>query len=198
MRGRGAPREGLQEELDPVGPRFAVLRRGASAPGRGPRRSRIEAIVRGVVLPGALFLSVSLFSVPFSWARPLWGCTSEAVPPRTDPEIAQESVPESAGDRAAESDAPVVLRWSTATEFERHGYHVFRGADPDGPFERLTDESIPGAGTTDLPQHYRFEDRTARPGSVYFYFVESVSTSGERERFTPVRPFVAGIGETSS
>ncbi len=82
---------------------------------------------------------------------------------------------------------PRVLRWSTANEFENYGYHVYRGLQEDGPFERLTEEAIPGAGTTDLPQSYRFEDPTAEPGVDYYYYVESVSTSGQRKRLTPVR-----------
>lgn len=188
--GRGASRERLCEAPGRVGPRFAVHRRSATGRRGGPRGARRIDVDLGC----ALFPRVLLLCVLPLCVLPLWGCASKTASPRTHPEIAQES----AHDRAAESESPVVLRWSTATEFERYGYHVYRGADPDGPFERLTDESIPAAGSTDLPQHYRFEDRTARPGSVYFYFVESVSTSGERERFTPVRPFVAGKGETSS
>jgi len=82
---------------------------------------------------------------------------------------------------------PRVLRWSTANEFENYGYHVYRGLQEDGPFERLTEEVIPGAGTTDLPQSYRFEDPTAEPDVAYYYYVESVSTSGQRKRLTPVR-----------
>ena len=89
----------------------------------------------------------------------------------------------------AEDTPPIVIRWSTANEFENYGYHVYRGLDAEGPFERLTEEAIPGAGTTDLPQHYRFEDPSAEPGVVYYYYVESVSMSGVRKRFTPVRPF---------
>lgn len=82
---------------------------------------------------------------------------------------------------------PRVVRWSTATEFESYGYHVYRGPTPDGPFERLTDDPLPGAGTTDVPQHYRYEDTSAEPGQTYYYFVESVSTSGRTRRLTPVR-----------
>lgn len=86
---------------------------------------------------------------------------------------------------------PVVLRWSTASEFERYGYHVYRGREEDGPFERLTGEAIPGAGTTDLPQDYRFEDPDVEPGEKYFYYVESVSTGGQRDRLTPIQAIEA-------
>lgn len=82
---------------------------------------------------------------------------------------------------------PVVVRWSTASEHECFGYHVYRAAHEDGPFERLTEEVVEGGGTTDLPHHYRFEDPEVEVGETYYYYVESVATDGNTERLTPVR-----------
>ncbi|MCB1056369.1 MAG: peptidyl-prolyl cis-trans isomerase [Acidobacteria bacterium] len=84
------------------------------------------------------------------------------------------------------SAPPRVVRWSTASEFECYGYHVYRGESPDGPFERMTAKPIACAGTSDVPQSYRFEDASATPGKVYYYYVEALSTSGERKRLTPI------------
>jgi len=89
--------------------------------------------------------------------------------------------------RKPDLPSPRVVRWSTATEFENYGYHVYRGTAPDGPFDRLTTEPIPGAGTSDLPHSYQYEDLTAEPGTVYYYYVEAISTSGQTRRLTPVR-----------
>ena len=85
---------------------------------------------------------------------------------------------------------PITLRWSTASEFENYGYHVYRSQSADGPFERLTGEAIEGAGTTDLEQRYAYVDEAAEVDVCYFYFVESVSIHGERKRITPVTPFM--------
>ncbi len=82
---------------------------------------------------------------------------------------------------------PRVIRWSTATEFESYGFDVYRSPTDKGPFTRLTEAPIPGAGTSDVPHSYRFEDATAVPGTVYYYYVEAISTSGRRRRLTPVR-----------
>lgn len=82
---------------------------------------------------------------------------------------------------------PRVIRWTTASELENFGYHVYRSTSPDGPFERLTAEPIPGAGTTDIPHSYSFEDFTAAVGEDYYYYVESIDTSGRTRRFTPIR-----------
>ncbi len=85
---------------------------------------------------------------------------------------------------------PITLRWSTASEFENYGYHVYRSRSSDGPFDRLTDEAVEGAGTTDLEQHYSYSDETAEVDVCYFYFVESISVHGTRKRITPVTPFI--------
>lgn len=94
-------------------------------------------------------------------------------------------------DPAATPD-PRVVRWTTASELENYGYHVYRGPTENGPFERLTGEPILGAGTSDVPHSYRFEDTTAVPGEVYYYYVESISTSGQTRRFTPVQRSAGG------
>ena len=80
------------------------------------------------------------------------------------------------------------VRWSTASEVDNFGYDVYRGTSPDGPFERITADPIPGAGTTDEPQKYSFVDDKIDPYQVYFYYVEAISLAGVRARFTPIIP----------
>jgi hypothetical protein len=79
-----------------------------------------------------------------------------------------------------------VIRWQTASEVENFGYDVYRGESAEGPFDRITADPVPGAGTTDEPQKYRFVDSGFDPTKRYFYYVESISLSGVREIFTPV------------
>ena len=78
------------------------------------------------------------------------------------------------------------LRWTTASEVENLGYDVYRAESEDGPFERINQDTIPGAGTSDDVQDYVFVDDTIHPGVAYYYYVESIALDGERERFTPV------------
>ena len=79
------------------------------------------------------------------------------------------------------------IRWSTASEVENFGYDVYRGEAEEGPFVRLTAKPIPGAGTSDEPHKYAYVDKDIDPTKDYWYYVESVSYSGVRERFTPVQ-----------
>jgi len=77
-------------------------------------------------------------------------------------------------------------RWTTASEQDNFGYDVFRGDKEEGPFEKVTKDPILGAGTTDETHKYEFRDDAIDPCKDYWYYVESISTSGQHERFTPV------------
>jgi len=84
-------------------------------------------------------------------------------------------------------DSPRIrLKWTTASEVDNYGYFVHRGDAEEGPFKVLNPRAIPGAGNSEVPSNYVYEDHAVEPGKTYFYWVESVSTRGEKEKFTPV------------
>ena len=78
------------------------------------------------------------------------------------------------------------LRWSTASEVDNFGYDVYRAESEDGPFERVNPDPIHGAGTTDETSHYEYVDAAIDPHKDYYYYIESISLAGFREKFTPV------------
>jgi len=84
------------------------------------------------------------------------------------------------------SNPTVIVRWSTATEFETAGYAVYRGESPDGPFEKISDTLIPGAGDPISGGDYEFTDRDVEPGTTYYYMLEEVELSGGTNREGPV------------
>ncbi len=81
---------------------------------------------------------------------------------------------------------PNVLSWATASEKDNFGYDVYRSLSKDGPFAKINQDAILAAGTTDLPQRYKYIDAALEPNTVYWYYVESISFSGDRIRVTPV------------
>jgi hypothetical protein len=87
-----------------------------------------------------------------------------------------------------QADEPVVntLKWTTASEVDNFGFDIYRSLDEDGPFDRITDDPLPGAGTTDEPQKYVFVDSEIDPTKDYYYYIESISLGGVREVFSPV------------
>lgn len=90
-----------------------------------------------------------------------------------------------------QSDVPEAERivntakWTTASEQDNFGYDVYRSESKDGPFVKVTEQPIAGGGTTDETNNYEFRDDTIDPCKDYWYYVESVSTSGQHEKFTP-------------
>lgn len=97
-------------------------------------------------------------------------------------------------DTKAEDEKPSkTIKWATASEVDNFGYDVYRSESEEGPFDRLTEDPIEGAGTTDEPSYYQFVDDTIDPRKDYYYYVESISIHGERERFTPVQKVKASL-----
>jgi len=79
------------------------------------------------------------------------------------------------------------VHWTTASEEENFGYDVFRSAVGEkGPFDKLTKQPMLGNGTTDETHEYKYSDDAIDPCKDYWYYVESISTSGVREKFTPI------------
>lgn len=76
-------------------------------------------------------------------------------------------------------------KWTLASEQDNFGFEVYRGDLEEGPFTKLNKDPILGAGTTDETQKYQFRDDTIDPCKDYWYYIESISTSGTREKFTP-------------
>ncbi len=78
------------------------------------------------------------------------------------------------------------IKWTTASEFNNFGFNVYRSTNKDGPFEKINKEPIKGAGTTDVEHSYEFIDKNIEPETVYYYYIESISLEGKREKFSPV------------
>ena len=109
-------------------------------------------------------------------------------PAEAAPAVAKE-IPEGAcGDQAAlPADQRVAntARWTTASEQDNFGFDVFRGDSEHGEFAKLTASPIRGAGTSDETHKYEYRDDSIDPCKEYWYYVEGISTSGHREKFTP-------------
>ena len=105
------------------------------------------------------------------------------------PEAAKAPPPEGdCGDQskvAADQRVANTARWSTASEQDSFAFDVFRSDTETGQFVKLTATPIAGAGTSDETHKYEYRDDSIDPCREYWYYVESISTSGEHEKFTP-------------
>lgn len=86
---------------------------------------------------------------------------------------------------AGAPEKKVTLKWTTASEVDNYGYFVWRGDSEEGTFTQMNKRAIPGAGNSDTPTQYVWEDRDVELNRVYWYYLESVSVQGVREKFSP-------------
>jgi hypothetical protein len=107
---------------------------------------------------------------------------AQAAPPPPSPQAASPAP----GTNSSPAPLANTLKWSTASEVENFGYDVYRADKEDGPWVRINAKPIPGAGTLDEPSYYQYVDTDIDPTRPYFYYVESISLKGMREKFTPV------------
>jgi len=106
--------------------------------------------------------------------------------------IALAAAPEPAGACGSQAKVPAdqrlsnTARWTTASEANTFGYDVYRGDSENGKFTRITKTPVLGNGTTSETNKYQFVDDTIDPCREYWYYVEEITTSGSREKFTTV------------
>ena len=118
--------------------------------------------------------------------------TAAAPKPASTPETAAApKAPPPEGDCGDQSNVPAdqrvanTARWSTASEQDSFAFDVYRGDTEKGEFTKITKDPLLGAGTTDETHKYEYRDDTIDPCKDYYYYVESISTKGVHEKFTP-------------
>lgn len=73
----------------------------------------------------------------------------------------------------------VRLNWQTETELNAFGFYIHRADALDGPMTVLNpDAPVHAAGTTTIPQRYRYYDLEVEAGKTYYYKLEQVDIDG--------------------
>lgn len=80
---------------------------------------------------------------------------------------------------------PVVLRWRARGEQQVYGYLVYRATAREGPYLRVS-EDIVHVGEGGGEHAYEFTDSSLEPCTTYYYYLDQVYRSGQRERFSGV------------
>jgi len=78
-------------------------------------------------------------------------------------------------------DRQIELSWTTETEVNNAGFWIYRAASYVGPYVRIGDGIIPGAGSSFTPKTYRYTDESLVNGQPYFYRLAMVDTKGREE-----------------
>lgn len=91
----------------------------------------------------------------------------------------------------APSSAPTdgvraTLTWKATKEEGVYGYLVYRATDREGPYRRLGRDIVHVSQEPGEIHAYRFEDATVEAGRTYYYYLDKISTTGEKSRFSGV------------
>lgn len=82
-----------------------------------------------------------------------------------------------------------VMTWMTYSEQNNAGWNIYRSISENlGQSIKINTEMIDGAGSSNEPTEYTFEDEVAYElNMTYYYWLESVSFTGETEVFGPTQ-----------
>ena len=89
--------------------------------------------------------------------------------------------------RAERVESGVILEWTTESETDNAGFNILRGQTKKGSFLKVNPTLILGAGTTAERNTYTWTDMTAKPNVAYYYRIEDMSFSGDRQQLATVR-----------
>lgn len=88
----------------------------------------------------------------------------------------------------------IIVTWSTASEFDTAGFHLYRATAPEGPFEKITPALIPASPDPLSGGEYSFTDTAVEPGGHYYYHLEEVETTGITHLEGPLEAIAAPHG----
>jgi len=80
----------------------------------------------------------------------------------------------------------VTVTWETASEASALGYKVWRSDHENGNYTCLVNEPLKSEGQASGGFLYRFVDRTAQKGKIYWYKIEEITVDGQSFFFGPV------------
>ena len=72
----------------------------------------------------------------------------------------------------------VTLLWTTQSEHDNLGFHLFRTEGNRRDYHRITQDLIPGAGNSSFPRHYSWIDRHVKNGTTYRYWLMTMDIQG--------------------
>ena len=79
---------------------------------------------------------------------------------------------------AKASNGRVNLEWVTETEIDNAGFNIYRAKAENGPYEKINDSLIAGAGSTTAGAAYVFVDENVKNRKTYYYKLEDVDLNG--------------------
>jgi hypothetical protein len=109
---------------------------------------------------------------------------ASSPPPKTAPDAAEP----------APALATVTLHWTVRNLDDTFGFLVYRSERAEGPYRRINEWLVRAAEpemASPEGNRYAYADTTAVPSRQYFYYIDSVTTAGIKNRLSGVIEKVA-------
>ena len=97
---------------------------------------------------------------------------------------------------AANTTDGVLISWRTETEVNNIGFGIYRCESKDGNYTKIA--FVSSMGNSAMPINYQLTDKRVEPGQTYFYHLEDVDITGERNKSDIIKvvvPFAQPIPE---
>ena len=79
---------------------------------------------------------------------------------------------------AENGNGNVILHWTTESELENAGFHIYRSMNRENGFQRINSSIIPSAGNSEITQIYTYEDHHVTNGIPYYYKISEEDING--------------------
>ncbi len=80
----------------------------------------------------------------------------------------------------------IELNWTTESETDNLGFHLYRSTSYDGEYKRITAAIIAGAGNSEASRTYSFSDIIPASREVFYYKLSDITYSGVETMHGPV------------
>lgn len=121
-------------------------------------------------------------SLPPLESRPGPATAADTTPRTVLPQVPAAAAPPVAGSAPRQA----VLRWVARDETDVYGYLVYRSPRREGPYTRVKARVVPVVADGATEHAYELVDRNVEAGATYFYYLDVVTRSGSKKRFSGV------------
>jgi hypothetical protein len=115
-------------------------------------------------------------------SKPGTTAAADTVPGTALPHVPAAAAPPAAGSALRQA----VLRWVARDETDVYGYLVYRASRRGGPYTRVNPGIVTVVSDGAMEHAYEFVDRNVEFGATYFYYLDLVTRSGAKKRFSGV------------
>jgi hypothetical protein len=81
----------------------------------------------------------------------------------------------------------VIIAWTTQSESQNLGFHIYKSDSPTGQKVRADKEMIKGALNSETRHDYSWEEAADKDGKVWYFWLADVSTDGSMRFYGPKR-----------